>query len=384
MREFYEGCQKNPLRHEEYKHTTNGTVNGVTLFAKSNAGTLPPQTLEGEFSPPPKDGVTLKFSWKLTRAAPKLMARISAPGFFKRGDLVTLDGSGSLGDITEYSWRFDLGENCAPAYPANPLLVLKGPKQQFRALCDFRAHLDVKDATGAGDHTKVSLKVQAREGAEWKTHFSRKAGPAMAKRLLSEYLHFGVNQCAKHSGDETTGHMLHTTVENNRTWLPDGYESAQVSDSGPFNTLWFVSKQHLEIDRVERVNSSLLPGGEVYALNQRKGNLAAVQALAAQVKAHETAHSDLLSEALQQLGSEGDPAHQVEAVLGTTEEILQTFADMKVREVETNLRDATSDDHVKQRLQGQSGFSGTLSVWVPTTDNTEVKKDLGLLWAIGE
>ncbi len=388
MREMFEGCRKPPvLNRTEHRHSSTGTDSGVTLDAKDNAGTLPPQVLEGQRDVPEKDGLILKFSWKLTRAVPKIVAIIKAPGFFKRGDTVTLDASGSYGDITEYSWRFDLGENCAPAMPANPMLELKGPKHSFRALCDFRAHLTIKDSTGAGDHATAALKVQARDGEEWKAHFRHQAGKPLAQRLLSMQLLFGVNRCANtmHGDDaDANDHLIHSDSKNLTTWLGSGYEVEQLGeDNGPFSGLWFVSSQKLEINRDERVSASLTTG-EVHALNVQNNNASAVQALAAQVKQHEEIHSALVSEAFSALGDEGNPGHTVEAVLASTQDVLQTFADMKVREAETVLREANAEDKVKARMQGQAALRGPVSIWVPTYNGPAVKKDLGPLWSIGE
>ena len=384
MREFFRPCIEKPLSRTEHLLSRVGSSSSVTLAAKKNAGTLPPQVLEGEVSVPETDGVSLTFSWKLTRAEPKLVALITGPAVFKRGDLVTLDASSSYGDVTEYSWRFDMGENCVPGLPADPTLEMKGAKISFHALCDFRAHLTIKSALGEGHHITSSHKVQAREGVEWKTKFASKPGPNLTTRLIAEYMHFGVNQCAKH-GDAIITHWFHTPSEKS-TWLNDGYEGEQLSDNGPFNGMWWVKSQKLEIDRSERVNKNLLTGGELEGLNAQ--NMRDLQALATQVKAHEAMHSTLVTEALQNLGPDGDAAHQVEAVLGPSEEVLQVFADMKVREVETLLHEATAEANVHSRLRNQSAFNREVSIWVPTGTVTDPGKpffkNLGPLWSIGE
>lgn len=48
---------------------------------------------------------------------------------------------------------------------------------------------------------------------------------------------------------------------------------AKVEDSGPFQDTWYIESQDLKIDRSERLNTNILPGGEIYKINVDHKNL---------------------------------------------------------------------------------------------------------------
>ena len=303
---------------------------------------------------------------------------------------MTLDGSGSLGQITEYRWRVKVDAGC-PGAPEGPI-EYTGAKVSFRALWNFTAQLEVTGAAGGKDRTEQVFEVRPRDGDEWRTKFTSKPSDPVRSRMLASGMQVGINQCAKHDQDVVTGHKFHTTAKDSKTWIDDAYDVEKVEDDGPFNGLYFVSKQRLEVDRAERVNANLLPpGGEIYEMNQRLANVAAVVALLAQVKEHEAVHSVLMKEALDRLvNADRDPAHEIEAEIGPSREAVQEGADGKIRTAETALFEASSEANVKARLKKNPAFQKSVSVWFPRIVNIEekredeVKKDLGPLWAIGE
>jgi hypothetical protein len=127
-----------------------------------------------------------------------------------------------------------------------------------------------------------------------------------------------------------------------------------------------------------------LAGGGIYQLNQSKGNLPDLLALVEQVRAHETAHSTLVREKLLVLGHDGDPAVRIEKLVGSAgEDAFQFQVDFHVRDVESALYEATSDERVGNRLRS-AGFAREVSLWVPTRPETGTfLKKLGSLWNIG-
>jgi hypothetical protein len=385
-REFYNGCS-NPPTHNLEEEVDLSLIIPPQDFPISGTVSAPgAPTLEGSNTLHLDENTKLKYSWRLTRAVPKLMARIDGPVTFKRGDVVTLDGSKSTGDIRKFEWRFAIGADCGAVPPASFELSMTGSRVSFQALCDFQASLSVTDSTGETDVAGKPLSVVARDGQPWRTQFKRKVGPALVHKLISDYALLGVNRCAKHEFDEDLAdHQIHSDTLNLATWLGSGYQTHRVEDSGLFAGIYYVTDPKLEIDRVERVNSSILPGGETYLLNQAKGTLTDLRALAAAVSAHEQIHSTLSQEALSKLGPDGDPAHQIESLLALDPAALQFQADMKIREVETILRDATSEDTVKARLLGQPGMSRPISIWLPTSGGGDpVLRNLGPLGAVGD
>ncbi len=100
-------------------------------------------------------------------------------------------------------------------------------------------------------------------------------------------------------------------------------------------------------------------------------------------------HSTLMKETLDQLGPQGDPGHQIEALNASTQEELQVLADMKVRETESAIYEASSEDKVKQRLQQMPAFQGDAKIWLPARADSDasdapVLQELGKYWAIGD
>jgi len=322
-------------------------------------------------------------SWTLS-PGPPLVARIRPPYAYKRGDLVTLDGSGSLGDIQEYRWRVKVEESLAdaPAWPRE----YTGPKVTFRALWDFTAELEVTSRTGGIDGTDQLIEIRPREG--WRTTWTTPTqGDLTAAPMIATEKRIGLNECAKHPEDKG-GHRIHKTTASGKTWS-DVYEIGSVEeDGGPFAGMHYIVKQSLDVDRIERVNRRLKPGGDVYNLNKDKGTLAAVEALLAQVKAHEAAHSSLMKKELDRLVQAGqDPAEQIEMVVALTSASAQERADDKIRAAETALVNASSEKNVKAILRRNRDFLKHVAVWLPAApgapDNRE-PTPLGQLSEIGD
>jgi hypothetical protein len=348
-----------------------------------------------------------------------LVARIRGPRVVRRGDAVTLDASWSKGDITDYRWKFSVAAGC-PARPADPREI-SGKTVTFTALWDFEARLEVTDKDGKQDSTRHSVTVKPRTGADWETFFksipdtpvpwplfagtkaietTNYPTPQEQARLLDlakgntkfEQLEIGVNHCKYHAPEIVTGHWIHRTEPVLRTWKDVGYDIVLVRDEGPFNGLYFIKTQKLAIDRRERINKSLLPGGEAYKMNGPRGTFEALTALLNQVKAHEKVHGELAKEELLRLrNAKQDPAAQIEKVIGASAEDVTTEADKRIWDAESLIVTAAEEPKVKDRLSTKDAFKQAATVWLPvdlidpkTGKHIEVQRTFDPLWAIGD
>ncbi len=378
-REFYNGCDsKDPYDINDQRLTGSDGMESLSFNIRGNAKP-DAQTVSGSWTGKDEDGGDLTYSWNFTRAEPNLIARITGTPSVQRVGTVNLSAASSIGNIAEYEWEFVPEGDCITT-PEGATVKLAGPEVSFKALCDFTAHLTVRNANASDS---ASFRVSVTPRPDWRTTFQSRAGPHLTSRLVAEEMHLGANRCALHAGEAPNDHMIHSDAPNNSTWLDSGYTLEQVADGGPFQGAWYVKDEDLKVERLERVNASLLPGGELFILNQSKGNARDLTALANQVRSHEEAHSSLLREQLDHFGVEGDPAYQIESMVGIDQEMTQTLTDMKIREVEGALRDASSEDNVKARLRN-AGLSREIHIWFPTLDGGEMDKNLGPLWGIGE
>lgn len=382
-REFYDECSKPNLKVIDQKNEGSNGMESLTLSRVAGKAKPDATTLSGSNTDRDDDEGKLTYSWDLTLAKPELVARVQAtPATIARGDSVTLDAKASTGKIDKYEWQFTPDGDCQ--MPREGLtLKLAGPTVTFKALCDFTAELRVSNDKSS-DRAWQPVMVEARKGDAWTTKFKTAVGAGFSKRITADLIHAGANRCTPHSG-EITNHWLHTTAENTKTWRDTGgYVLAQVTDSGPFKGAWYVLSQSLKVDRQEHVNNDLLKGGPTYSLNVTKGNTRDIDDWGAQVKAHEAAHSQLVKEKLEMLGSDGDPAVRIEKLVGVAgEDAFNTLVDMTVRDVETALQDASSETNVANRLRSESRFAREINIWMPGSSG-DFRKQMGPMWKIGD
>lgn len=412
------------VKTSEEQITVNYSVKGkltATDGGISDSFEIPPKDTGTRIGPSGlggKDSGTLTVT--LTPGPPGLAARIVGPQVVRRVDQVPLDGTTSTGDIAEYLWTFKIATSC-PVEPGRET-QMRGAQVTFHALWDFEAELVVKDRAGKQSRpAKRRIKVLPREGLEWLTRVESKTGDLVAAlragptdydrmpqpkpALLSGSvraggLQIGVNQCVHHPESVLSGHRLHTTDPANKTWFQVGYDVQKVGDEGPFRGLFYVSKQQLEINRIERVNTLLKNySSDLYQLNQRHRNEGAVQRLFKQAKEHEHLHSTLVKDELYRLRAKGfDPGVRLEAVLGVQYENIQRLADESVQKSHLELLLAGNEEKVKKALREGGAFNDSVSIWLPLefesapdaagrtrlTGSVDVKVDLGPLWNIGD
>jgi hypothetical protein len=384
IREWYNGCKENPLKVEDQSGMDSGTMQSLTFKFKGIAAN-DAQVVSGSWAGKDEDGGDLEYEWSFTRKEPNLISKITGPSSIERASNITLDGSSSVGRVDEYKWDFNFDDDCISS-AEGAQVILKGPKVTFMALCNFTAQLNVKNDEG-DNSAEFKVMVTPRKGDKWRTKFSSvPSTKPISLPMATGMMHFGANHCAEHEStdaDSLFGHIIHNETDSNETWENVGYEIEQVSDGGPFTGAWYIKAQKLKVKRLETVNAKLMPGGNVYLLNKEMGNVANIDLLTNQIKAHEAIHGKLLKEKLDSLGEEGDPATLIERLVGFTDEALQTTADMNIREVEGVLKEATFDEHVKPRLSSQ-GFSKEVSIWIPDGNGGSVLRSLGPLWNIGD
>lgn len=351
--------------------------------------------------PAPKGAIRTDVSWTLSPGPPGLKARIVGPRVVRRGDGITLDGTKSTGEIVEYRWTFDVGPGC-PKGPQEKV-ELKTPTVQFTALWDFKAKLEVKDKSGKTDTEVRDVKVTARTGYEWETRFPNTRPPKKGAPLTSALragsldqpgmLHFGINLCAKDGEVEYSGHQIHRKPSrvqdvDTPTWLDVGYKVIRVGDDGPFGGLWFVFSQTLEIERTERVNRSLEPGGEVYVLNEEKRNLQDVLNLLQQVRDHEYWHTQLAKDEFEKVRKEkADPAVVIEKTIRPAQSELVDAANQAIRGIDARIATAADEGKVKDKLKAMPKYQRDCSIWIYKDEGgilTPVKRPLGQLWSLGD
>jgi hypothetical protein len=400
IRDRFDSCQKNPHRRTgDGPHSIPTMVEPLVVPVTGKAepdamvirGSGRWEDTEGS-----DDGtkMVMTASWVLSRKAPNVRAVIQGPKTFERAATITLDGSRSTGPIRNYTWEFDIDQDCISHHwtqgitPRNWIetKAINGKSATFQALCNFTAYLTV-EGEDSFDSTDFRVEVKPRKGKskdlDWKTAFASEAGPPLTSEMVYEGMHLGVNKCKIDGAEVPTGHFVHT--DKDTSWKDVGYKVAKVKDGGPFDGLFYIASEQLEVTRLESVNGNLLPGGKIYDLNKERNSLVAVNALAAQVKAHEAAHSTLLRLALEELGADGDPARRLETVVGRDEAGAVAIADRIVREVNTYLGDATSEENVRALLHKQ-GFTDEVSVWFPYSGGgiPDYPKKMGVLSDIGD
>jgi len=314
--------------------------------------------------------VRTSVTWTLSPGPPSLKARIHSLLLVRRGEGITMDGSASTGDIAAYRWTFQVAKGCPKAPGEAPEHA--DSSTRFTALWDFHAQLTVTDRSGKTDVDERDIRVVAREGFDWEMLFTgvRPSPKPLTSSLRAGSpdwlgtMHLGINLCARDGDVDSSGHRIHRKTSNpdRSTWVDVGYEVIRVGDDGPFGGLWFVLKQSLQVERTERVNRSLMPGGEVYQLNVEKMNPAPEQQLLRQVTDHEHGHTQLMKEEFDRVRAEkADPAPAIEKEISASKPDLIEAADKVILPVEVRLTEAGSESNVKARLAKK--YPQSVSVW---------------------
>jgi hypothetical protein len=403
FREIYDECSKPNLDVNDQKGDGSANMESLTLAHVEGKAKPGATMLSGSWTSEDSDRGKLSYSWDLTLAEPQLVARIQATPVV-RGASVTLDGKTSTGKIDKYEWQFAPEGDCEMTREGLAL-KLTGVSVTFKALCDFTVDLKVSNDK-ASDRAWQLVKVEARKGEAWATKYNSNPGAPFTRHIIAGEIStageifVGKNRCALDPDGADMSHWLHTTWPKNKTWRDVGYVLAQVQDSGPFKGAWYVQSQSLQIDRLERVNSEILPTGtsdeskdhgkvtpkpgSVYVLNVANGNKRDIDDWGAQAKVHEATHSILVKEKLEKLKPNGDPAVVIEKLVGGAgEDMFQTIVDLNVRDIDTVLAKASTESLVAERLSSEGRWNRNVSIWFKGS-NGDALKPMGPLWKLGD
>ena len=282
----------------------------------------------------------------------KLKAVPGGPYVIKRGEKVKLDGSGSRPKqkISTYTWNFE--PDCPGAEPTDPGGVaanpttLQGKKVEIVAVCRTKVSLTV-----SGDGTPGTAATGIRVGGKindvkFNQGNDADSGNFPFDTAMGTFV-FGLNRCAVEWNEfhdpDLPDHWLHKPG--------DGLDvdTKQVHDpGGPYDGYFYVTGQNLKVTRQLLINSKLLPGGSVYALNSTGQRKKAIEKIVEAALDHERIHGALVKERLK--SKKLKFLDELAAAVDTTEDGLQNRADAIIVGGETELKEASAEDKVHHRM----------------------------------
>ena len=288
----------------------------------------------------------------------KLRAVPGGPYAVERGEPVTLDGSGSTGDITKYTWKVTPGR--CPDAAGPPAKEHEGVTWSFTPLCSGSATLTVTDGTKTDQSRRVDIGVSKRG---FITEFSD-AATEIPLDLTAPFwppasgIVAGENRCAP---DPEPPHTVHPPADGG-SWDQVGYTLTQVSDDGPFDTYWYVDTEKLKVTRQIGINKYFLPGGpkrfaggvSLYDHNQavKDADHTDIDGYLGAVRDHEHLHSTRMQDAIKRR----DPAKQIEQmVTAGGRDALKRKVDTEIQASERAICNAAKDP-----IRGERGRKFTL------------------------
>ncbi len=292
--------------------------------------------------------VTMTANWHFDFERPPLWAEAGESQTVERGETVTLDGSGSTGEIEGYRWTLE-ADDCPPGTDLSHV-EREGERVEFVVLCSLTATLTVTDGVDT-DSDQVSVRVIPRE---WHTAFSEdteeiamgNAGPPLVNPSGQSTFPGGENVCA-HGQSPQDYHNFHPRATND-SWEGGGYTLELIRDTGgPFDGYWYLSEYKLEIRRAIALNPYLhdgdlaisLPNSETTFYRKNKAASMDVDGYLEAVRTHERLHSSLKKDAL----DSDDPAEDVEDEFSWDRGALTDRVDAKIRAVEREICERSSD-----------------------------------------
>ena len=325
------------------------------------AGTLMPDGSANSFLAFSEGGVNYVMYWSLKRDK-EIVAKAGSYNV-TRAERVTLDPSASRGVINEYEWKVTPGPQCASMGSLNTDQTSSIGTEQtsreknyaFPVLCPVKAELVVRGPAGE-DRDIAWVNVRPRE---WKTSFER----SETQELLDTNS-AGQNRCAI-GGANDSSHFVH---HEGNLGFEDAYTTSSIPEGdGPFGGVFYIASQSLQVKRLEVVNTAYLaPSGRVYTYNVDRGNAEVAEQLAAQARAHERAHSDLLAGWLTRVaGTRQEPARSIERIAAAGEEELQNLANDELFAADRKLCRATGHGFVHARLAANPAFAKSAQIFIP-------------------
>jgi len=298
-----------------------------------------------------------------------------------RGKTVVLDGSGSVPSkghrIQSYEWELTpqgTPEGCAGIGSSTRM---SGATVSFTALCSVKVRLTVKDDGGKEDEGDTEVIVKARP---WKTVF--KTDPVIVQEnftFVPGGFVFGYNRCKNHVDalniDTVENHWYEPRGGQGNDYEVGSFELDQVTDSGPFSGVVYVSKDHFLIERRLWVNKRLYRGGDVYELNPKPDRQVescaynqqpvttcsfgpkVINRLRAAVKTHEQLHSDLANKALER---RSDPARDIESLMNMNRQKVRDDANGFLQSAASDMSNASNESKVMAAMPNQFRAGGCI------------------------
>jgi hypothetical protein len=274
----------------------------------------------------------------------ELKAIPGGPYKAKRGGPVTLDGSASKPKkrITSYSWTFE--SHCPGGAQAHNV-SLSGPQVKIDVVCATTATLTVSDGQ-TSDAKSTTIKVSGKLPAV-KFHQPKSLASAnFPFDTAAGTLVFGFNRCRvewnqSHDPD-LVDHWLHRPDDGREV------ETDEVFDpGGPYDGFFYVTDHNLVVTRKLLINRKLLKHGEVYNLNKAK-HKDDIEMISEAVHDHERIHGELVRKALK--SKKLDFLDRLAKVVDTTDEGVQSQADLVIGDGETELKSASTEAKVHRQM----------------------------------
>lgn len=322
------------------------------------------------------------------------VAEAGGPYSTMRATPVTLDGSGSKGDITSYTWSFTPGINC-PSGTALRTAAKTGAKVPVTPLCNLIATLRVKDGQGrsATDTAVVLAKARAFDpasishteqpllpvGLDPRTPQRGIIPPATVGGPPSGVAALNVSKCSKDVVSILCP-FLKWPYGGKRSRLDHGYTLAKVADpGGPFDGFFYVDTATMSIDRIALFNPWLVPFGPAgkgakanfYIYNHTLGTT--VDTYLDRVRDHEgeglagaplTGHTGALRAKVASSPENFDPNRSLEDLWAPSKTSAQALVDVFLSALEQDLKQATADPLPPIWGGGLEFWAGARSGWV--------------------
>lgn len=298
-------------------------------------------------------------------------ARLRVAPAVTRGGTVTLDASASRAApgaaITNYTFTFAPGPDCPPGLVLDTTQKNSGGAAitQVKVVCSLSVTVTVTDDHGL-TATSAPQKAVVRARRLRPIPFRQSAEDHVTLPFFKGALAFGLNRSAavwKDSDRDPDAADRWLDPGPDPKGLKESVQIAQVDDEhGPFDQFWYVVGHKLKIERVIIINRKLLRGGSVYDDNRRHRQ--SLAALVGATRAHERLHGQLAHAALLKQGASW--LRRLEQTIAADLDGLLIATDAIIREAESDLKEAASEDKVHGRMDRLYG-KRRVSIEVPTS-----------------
>ena len=295
---------------------------------------------------------------------PPVKAKLKTPASVLRGDTLRLDASKSTGPIDSYRFHFQLGPGCPSGVKLAHDSKDNGgdPVAEVKLLCSLKVTVTV---SGNGESDTSSSVIAAVK--------PRKFDPIPFHQSVTDYATLPFTGQIVFGGNRS----LDVWVSSDKNydapdrWLdpgpdPTGTNGAvdieQLNDpGGPFDGMFWVTGDHLTVDRVIIINSQLVAGGAVFEENTKGHYPKSLADVVAATRDHERIHGELVQQALS--SGQVDPLKDLEKAISSDQADLLDQTNSIIRDAEGQLKAASSEDKVHAAMsQIWGGETATIRV----------------------